>query len=154
MNLTTYLRRMAKYSIYLVIVLFVLLVIMHGFGGTADGQQSVLDMITSSRGLYMLCVIVAFAALYPFMGYTKKSLICNAEKRSDDVINVMSMCGYTLTEKSENVMTFRAATFAKKLILMFEDTITIETSESGLSVIRGPRREIVKAAFRVGTFVN
>ncbi|MFI3288227.1 MAG: hypothetical protein R3Y61_07125 [Rikenellaceae bacterium] len=154
MNFKTYIRRMAKYAIYLVIVLMILLTIMNLLQATEEGQTSLLDMLLSQRGLYMLCVIIAFSAIYPFMGYTKKTLVCNAEKRSEEFINVMSMCGYTVTERSDNKMTFRASNFAKKLILMFEDTITVETTASGLSIMRGPRREVVKAAFRSGTFVQ
>ncbi len=154
MNFKTYIRRMAKYAIYLVIVLMILLTIMNLLQATEEGQTSLLDMLLSQRGLYMLCVIIAFSAIYPFMGYTKKTLVCNAEKRSEEFINVMAMCGYSITERSENKMTFRASNFAKKLILMFEDTITVQTTANGLSTMRGPRREVVKAAFRSGTFVQ
>ncbi len=152
MALKTYIRRTLKYALYLLIILAILLTAMDLMG--ASQSPSTLDLIFTERGAYMAVVVIIFAAIYPFMGYVKKTLLCNASERSEQVVNIMAMCGYKLVSTEGTEMTFRAATFAKKLILLFEDTIVITTSTTGTSEMRGPRREVVRAAFRLGTFVQ
>lgn len=152
MNFTTYIRRAAKYTIYLAIVFVIILVVMRMVD---DGAYvPFIDMIGSERGLFVLSAIVIFALIHPFLGYNGKVILCNAEKNKDEVVNVMAMCGYKLTGHSDGVMTFRAVTLAKKIILLCEDTITITTSEVGTSRVSGPRREVVRSAFRIDSYVK
>ena len=116
-------------------------------------KSSIADVVTSERGYLMLIVVGIFSFIYPFMSFAKKTLLFDAQKRVEDVERVMGMCGYKADSNEGGVMKFRASTTSKKVLLMWEDEITITTVD-GISVMQGPRKEIVKIYFRFGTFVG
>ncbi len=152
MTLITYLRRFAKYALYLVVLAALILFVMGLF--SKNGFTDYKAIMLSSRVWYFGIFVVGFALIYPFMGYSKKLLTCNAEEKQEDVARVMLMCGYALASKSEGVMTFRAQRAMKRVSLMGEDKITISTNaDEGLSTMSGPRKEVVRAAFRIGTYI-
>lgn len=142
--------RIAKYVIYLAVLFVIIFALMNALNGTQVGLK---EMFTNTRSLWLLVVVVVFALLYPFFGFTKKSLTMDAAQRAEDVQKVMHMCGYIRVDQGENdKMMFRASSGVKRLMLMYEDCITITTTD-GLSVMEGPRKEVVKASFRMTTFV-
>lgn len=147
----TYIVRAAKYAVYLIVLLFIVLALMNV---VTKSETSMLDMLISVRGLYLLAVVVVFAAIYPMMGYVKRTLTFDATQKTEELTNVMSLCGYTRLDGSDNSnMEFRASGKMKRLSMMYEDKITIVTID-GLSTIAGPRKEVVRAAFRFDTFIN
>lgn len=145
-----YLIRVAKYVLQLTILFIVFFSVLH-FAGY--GNTSLTEVLTSERGLIMLAIIVVFALLQPFFGYTKKRLLFDANKRAEDLDRVMAMCGYAKISDENGVKTYRASNFSKKLILMFEDQITVTTIDE-VSEMAGPRKEVVKAYFRMNTFIG
>ncbi len=149
MKLLTHLRRSAKYSLYLVFILILITGIMYLF----NGVWTLPMLIKGGRLLYMILVIVGFALLYPFMGYQKRSMPINATQNKDEVERIMLMCGYKLVAAEGDRMTFRAARAFNRLVLLYEDAITIETGTYS-SEVSGPRREVVKVIYRMGTFIN
>lgn len=144
--------RAAKYAVYLIILFFILFGVM-----SAVGNSSPMSVLwTSSRGLMFLGVVVVFALLYPFFGFTKKRLTFNAAGRVEDVERVMAMCGFKRVEAEThgaNDMVFEANSKAKKVTMMWEDRIEITTDGDGVSYIEGNRKEAVRAAFRMGTYI-
>lgn len=143
--------RAAKYAVYLVILLVVLLSVMNLI---QSGGLPLDEMLFSTRGLMLLAVVVVFALIYPFFGFTKRTLTFDASKKVDDVKNVMSMCGFAPTaDSTAEVQKFRAVAKSKKMVLMYEDEIVIATV-NGLSTINGARREVVKASFRFSTYIG
>lgn len=148
----TYIVRAAKYAVYLIVLLLIVLAVMNV---VTKSESSMMEMLFSVRGLYLLAVVVVFAAIYPMMGYVKRTLTFDATQKTDELVNVMSLCGYTRTDdgRDNTKMEFRASGKMKRLSMMYEDQITIVTVD-GLSVIAGPRKEVVRAAFRFDTFIN
>lgn len=142
--------RVAKYVLQLTVLFIVFFSVLH-FAGY--GNTTLTEIFSSQRGLLMLGVIIVFALLQPFFGYTKKRLLFDVDKRSEDLDRVLAMCGYAKVGEQDGVKTYRAITFSKKLILMFEDEITVTTVDE-ISEMAGPRKEIVKAYFRMNTFIG
>lgn len=144
--------RAAKYAVYLIILFFILFGVMR-----AVGSASPIDVLwTSSRGLMFLGVVVVFALLYPFFGFTRKRLTFNAAAKVDDVERIMAMCGFKRVEADgfgADHMLFEAVTTGKKVLMMWEDRMEIITDERGASWIEGNRKEAVRAAFRMGTYI-
>ncbi len=149
MNPVTYIRRVVKYAIYLALLASAIYLLMSQFNKNVD-----FIAILSDRGLWLGAALLFFSLLHPFMGYSSKLLTCNATKRKDEVVNVMAKCGYRLVEDKDDIMTFRVEGKLRSLMLLGEDAITIDNSDDGISTMRGPRREVVKASFRIGTFVS
>lgn len=142
--------RAAKYALQLTILFFVFYSVLRMTGY----DNAPLEVLwTTYRGVMMLGAIVLFAMLQPFFGYTKKSLLFDANIRKDDLERVMGMCGYVKVSDTSEVMEFRASTTSKKVALMYEDMITV-TTLNGSSVMQGPRKEVVKIYFRIGTFIG
>lgn len=145
--------RAAKYALYLIVLFFVLFALMRALGyGTAS-----LDILwTTSRGWLFLGVVVVFALLYPFFGFTRRRLTFNAASRVEDVERVMAQCGFRRieadTHRADDLL-FAAASTGKKVTMMWEDRIEITTDANGISYIEGNRKEAVRAAFRLGTFI-
>lgn len=142
--------RAAKYALQLTILLLVFYSVLR-LVGYDNAPLEVLWM--TPRGFMLVVAIVAFALLYPFLGYTKKTLTFDANKRLEDVERVMGMCGYIKESQTADELKFRGSTTSKRLSLMYEDTITITTTD-GLSIMQGPRKEVVKIYFRMGTFIG
>ncbi len=151
MNISTYFRRFAKYVIYLTVFLALILSVMNLLNATSLSFE---NLFQTERSYYLLIVVGVFALIYPFMGYTKKTLTFNANQRVDEVVNVMAQCGYGRVEGNEGELTFKAIGALKRLSLMYEDTIIITTDSDDISVISGPRKEVVKAAFKMTTFIS
>lgn len=142
--------RVVKYVVYLAILFFVIFTFMNAVGGT---NVPIDTLFTTTRGMWLLLVVVLFALLYPFFGFTKKTITIDASLKGEELQNVMNMCGYMRTAGTDQAMEFRANGGFKRLMLMYEDRITVTTVD-GLSTMSGPRKEVVKAAFRAGTFIQ
>ena len=144
--------RAAKYVVYLFVLFLLIFAVMNALGGT---KLSLADLVTSTRGWWLAVVVVVFAAAYPFFGFTSKLLTLDAAAKADEVERVMGLCGYMRTDDRRDPMhqTYRASSGVKRLALMYEDTITVAT-QNGLSTMSGPRKEVVRAAFRTTTFVQ
>lgn len=147
----TYFVRAGKYLIFLTVLLFAIYYLMNMLGGVAMPVEGLFE---SSRGYLVIAILLFFAAVHPYMGYVKRSLVFDASKKVDEVVNVMSMCGYTRTNAGDATsMTFRATTKTKRMIMLGEDEISITTTNE-LSTMSGPRKEVVRASFRFTTFID
>lgn len=145
-----YFIRVGKYIIYFVVLFLIMFTILAAIQGSFD---KLFTIYFSSQGVMLCGIILFFSLTYPFFGFTKKTLTFDATKRVDEVQNVMSMCGYKRIGGTDDAMLFGAASGMKKFQNMWEDTITITTIDE-LSTISGPRREIVRANLRFGTFIS
>lgn len=152
MDMKTYFRRVIKYVIYLTILLGLILLIMDL---TKTSKVPMSEVFKTSQSVYFFVVVAIFSLLSPFMSYTKKVLTFDARRNAEEVERVMAMCGYSKVEsKDSDIMLFRADSFVKRLSLRFEDTIEINTSSEDISIMKGPRREVVRAAFRMSSFIG
>lgn len=141
--------RAAKYVLQFTIIFVVFFAILR----LTNYTQASFSTMMTSQGLMLLAIIVIFALIQPFLGYTKKTLVFDATKRMEDVDRVMGMCGYIKISDSDGIAIFRASSTAKRISMVYEDQITITTTD-GLSVMQGPRKEVVKIYFRMGTFIS
>lgn len=142
--------RAAKSLLQYIILFLVFYSILRIMGSDNAPLQTLWE---TSKGILLLGAIIVFSLLQPFFGYTKKTLTFDAKKRSEDVERVMAMCGYVKVDETSNEMIFRASTTAKKVALIYEDAVTITTNDE-ISVMQGPRKEVVKIYFRMGTFIG
>lgn len=142
--------RAAKYAVYLILLFFVLLGILQLVGSSTS-----LTVLWAQpmRGMMLLGAVVVFALLYPFFGFTKKRLTFDASQRREDVDRVMAMCGFKPAEgATPEHLVFEAMAMSKRVTMMFEDKIEINTTD-GVSYMEGNRKEVVRAYFRMGTYI-
>lgn len=142
--------RAAKYALQLIVLFFIIFFLMNSL----STQRLTIEQFFSNRGLLMCGAIIVFALLYPFFGYTKRTLTFNASTRVEGVENVMAMCGFKRVGGDDHRIEFRAATKSKHWLLMAEDLVIVDTDSDGVSTISGVRKEVVKATLRMGTFIS
>lgn len=144
-----YFIRAGKYCIYLTVLIIILFGLMNLYN-----PRPLAELYWGNRGLMLLILIIVFSLTYPLFGFTKKTLTFDATKKVEDIERIMTMSGYArVSGTADNAMVFRATSTPKKLMSMWEDSITINTVD-GLSTIVGIRKEVVKATFRFGTYIS
>lgn len=144
--------RAVKYALFLMILFVGLYGLMQVFGMGVSLET----ILSSDRWWKFVAVVVGFALVYPFLGYVRRRLTFRAADRVEDVERVMGMCGFRRVEAEEdgsNRMVFRAEGAMKRASLMWEDRIVITSDGVGASWIEGNRKEAVRAAYRMGTFI-
>ena len=144
--------RAVKYALFLMVLFVGLYGLMQVFGMGVSWET----ILSSDRWWKFVAVVVGFALVYPFLGYVRRRLTFRAADRVEDVERVMGMCGFRRVEAEGHgaeEMVFEAVGTMKRASLMWEDRIVITTDEAGASWIEGNRKEAVRAAYRMGTFI-
>ena len=140
--------RVLKYAIQLTVLLLIIFILMRALGQTTMQVQ---DMATS-RGLMMLAAVVFFALIYPFFGFAKRTLTFDASKNVETVDKALNIGGFKRIDDDPANLVYQAGTPTKRLLMMYEDTITVKT-EDGISVIEGMRKDVVKAYLRMDIYL-
>lgn len=150
-----YLIRSIKYFIYYMVFLAVILLMLILFGA-ADWDLGTLFR-DGADSLWKIAVLfAAFAAVYPKIGFTARTVTAQAGKKEviDTVLAYMKQLGYILEKEEQGIMTFRQTSIPSRLSRMYEDRITIRYEEGTVS-IEGLRKDVVRISggleFRINT---
>lgn len=142
----SYIIRSLKYLLQLVVLFFILFGIMELTG--TSSMNNLGEVFLSPRGVMLLIFIVILAIFYPMFGFTKREVKANIEADQDKIAKAFEMGGYTLESSSGDTLVFRARGIAKRILLMWEDEITV-TRDDNYVLIVGVRKEVVKAEYRL-----
>lgn len=139
-----YLIRAAKYYLYILIVLVIVLFALVKLGlANADLEQMFRGGYDS---LWQIAALLAvFSAIYPKMGYGSRSAVIpgsHSEAR-DGIVEYMDGMGYKLRNESGENMEFVLRSPFGRLFRVFEDNITLTREMTGYSV-EGRTRDIVR----------
>ncbi|MBO4426961.1 MAG: hypothetical protein J5771_00550 [Bacteroidales bacterium] len=144
-----YFVRVLKYFVYLTVILaiFIAVLMIFNFVGTTVDEI----FKNGAKSLWQIAGIIAvFAAIYPLMGFTRRSAMLPGEYADlkQGVIDVMHDRGYVLeSEKAdvpgEEVLTFRKRSPLLRLTRMFEDRITMVKDFGGFT-LEGPSKDLVR----------
>ena len=96
----------------------------------------------------MIIILMVLAFLYPRFGFTTRRLTGNLLTDREAILAAIHRNGYSVVSESANEWTLRASSPAKKLILMWEERLTI-TQQGDELVIDGIRKEVVRLVFRL-----
>jgi hypothetical protein len=146
-----YLIRSLKYLLQSVLLLAALFALMYYTGsGNFSSPQ---DIVGSSRGYMLLALVVALAATYPAFGYVNRPMRGDIEADREKIVRAFHMGGYTLVHYHDGKLVFRTSSTFKRLINLGQDAVTVTRGEGGI-VMSGLRKEVVKAAFRLGAMIE
>ncbi|MFI3324089.1 MAG: hypothetical protein SNI45_01460 [Rikenellaceae bacterium] len=139
---------------YLLMLLVVLLAITH-FVNNGEihltlGEKIALMM--ANGGTTRLIFFVLLAALYPLFGYVKREVEGDVEQHEGQITVAMESAGFSLKEKRDGKLYFRANTILRRVAFLFEDVIVVEQRGEKI-YIEGIRRGVVYAAFRLEGFI-
>ena len=119
---------------------------------TKSMDYSVWDYImatfATSRGKMLGLAVVVLSALYPCMGFMTRRVECDMQEDHDYLLRVFAAAGFTLKEESEGCMVFKADNILSRLVMLFEDEITVEQYGQWVD-ITGIRRGVAKVVYRM-----
>lgn len=153
--MNVYFRRSAKYFVQLVVLFIVLFAFMYLTGTTAIKEGSIEDILFTRRGLLLAISVVALSLLYPRFGFVRREIVGDIDTDRELILRAFAVSGYEIvTEQSDSsTMVFRADNIAKRITTMWEDRIVV-SSGSGVIVVDGIRKEVIKIEFRVKGFLS
>ena len=119
---------------------------------SGDMGISVWDQIAATfqttRGQLLGLAVVVLSALYPRMGFMTRRVECDMQEEHDYLLRVFAAAGFTLKEESEGRMVFKADNILSRLVMLFEDEITVEQYGQWVD-ITGIRRGVAKVVYRM-----
>lgn len=110
--------------------------------------------LTSERGVWLVVAFVVLAALYPSIGFmTSRVDNCDLERDKLRINNAMQLYGLKFIKEEGNVQYYRAAGPLRRIMLMFEDHITVRQIDKGVE-IKGLRRSVARVAYQLKAYIN
>lgn len=144
-NMGIYLRRVVKYIIFYTVFILALLALVYF---TSKNQEITFwELIRPGSQRNLILLIIAFSAVYPFIGFIRKDITVprfNAEDK-EMVCNFFAEAGFLLVSDESSMMIFRASRWDMRLFRVFEDKIILDYNENPL-LIDGMRRDVMRVA--------
>ena len=146
-----YLIRSVKYFLAFCVlyVAIVYLSIMTTKGMDISAWEYIVAVFSTTRGKMLGLAVVVLSALYPRMGFMTRRVECDMQQERDYLIQMFAVAGFSLKEESEGRMVFRADNILSRLVMLFEDDITVEQYGQWID-ITGIRRGVAKVVYRMG----
>ncbi len=141
-----YIIRSLKYLVYVLVIFFICIALVMLF--SHQPISAFPEMFKEGSLLPIGLIFVAFAAIYPLIGYRKGRLVLDGEWKDyrEAVMETMKNAGYKLVEEDERSLKFRSERPAVRLSRMWEDAITFTQQESdpSLVLVDGPSRDTLR----------
>lgn len=154
MDTKTYLRRSAKYLLWLIFLFALIFALMLSTGTSRVGADRMFDELFGSvRGAVLGAVILLLAALYPKFGFTRRSVRGDMDRDRERILHVFASGGYSLVSEEGRTLVFRVASPVRRLLMQGEDGIVVSGEEDRI-MLDGIRKEVVKAEFRLKSFLE
>ena len=101
--------------------------------------------LQTTRGQLLAVAVVVLSAFYPRFGFITRRV----EEDRDQLIAMFAVAGFTLQGESDGRMTFRPTSPLDRLVMLFEDEITVVQYGQWID-ITGIRRGVAKVVYRLG----
>lgn len=116
-------------------------------------EQSVWDYVwatlQTTRGQLLVVAVVVLSAFYPRFGFITRRVEWDMEDEHDQIIATFALAGFSLREEGDGRMVFRADNMLDRLVMLFEDEITVVQYGQWID-ITGIRRGVAKVVYRMG----
>lgn len=155
MSIDVYATRVVRYLVKMVILLSAIFGLMVVTGTSeVSADQFISDLFDSTRGAWLLFTLVAVSLAYPKFGYVKRQVRLNMAENRDGIVAVFEKSGFSFYSEERGVVIFRATTKLKRVLMMWDDKITIDTAESNFISVDGLRKDVVMIEFRLKALVE
>lgn len=132
-----YIRRVAKYLLYFYLFLGLLTIVFELMKPEPfkDFQMSIVWMYLIFGG--------GISLIFPLIGFAKKKVYINKsfEEERIHLEKIMEAMGFVKVSDEGNLLSYRYKSGMKKLLLLYEDTVTIDHTDNPL-IIAGPQKEL------------
>ncbi len=144
-NVGKYLVRVLKFIVFYSVLILIMLTIVYF---TSDHSVSFREFLLPESGnnlKNMIILIVAFSAVYPFIGFGKREVHMNRsfDKDKEVVTGMVTDMGYVLVSDNDNKLVFKSKRIITRIFRVFEDKIVIDYSDNPL-LVTGLRRDIMR----------
>jgi hypothetical protein len=140
-----YIRRAAKFILYILIIFFVILglypLLSHGKPLTV----SMHEMFQNSRFTMMFGILIAYGLLYPLITFVrlKRHLNSSFEQNRAKFERAFERLDYIKTGETPDRIIFRKRTQFARFVQWYEDEITVYTQENPV-IISGFRKWVIR----------
>ena len=136
--------RSVKYFFYIAIFFSLLVTIMFYTSDVPEGT-TVLDLFKEGSWWKILLFFIAFAGVYPFVGYQKKQIYTaeNLSTKKKEIITLFENANFVLESDNGKTMVFRLRNKFLRLMRTYEDAITIDYTETP-ATISGLRKDTLR----------
>lgn len=144
-------RRVAKYIVFYTVIILLMLLIVYF---TSDNRSITFwELIRPQSQTNLIILILAFSAVYPFLGFSKKEVYTNrfSEQDKEAAIRIISESGFILISDQDGKMVFKSKRLTMRIFRVFEDLITLEYRDQTLT-IEGMRRDIQRISSHLGHY--
>lgn len=141
-----YVRRAVKYFVQMAAVLVVVIGALMLTGWVSPDISVAFRQGWTSVG-YIAAVLAAVSAVYPFFGYSKRTVAVPGEpsEHRDGILKAMDLRGYCLERENGGEMTFRLRSAVNRFARFYEDRITLTPVLGGFE-LEGLTRDLVRVA--------
>ncbi|WP_417016077.1 hypothetical protein [Alistipes sp.] len=110
-------------------------------------------MFHTPRGMMLPAVIVLLAAFYPKFGFVTRQVEGDIAENRDQILNAFRSEGFSLRNEEQEVMTFRADNWIRKILMLGEDELKV--SQYGQWIrIEGNRRGVARVQYRLDSYLE
>lgn len=122
--------RSVKYFFYIAIFFCILVTIMF-YTSTRPEGTTVFDLFKEGAWWKILLFFIAFAGVYPFVGYQKKKIYTaeNLKTKKDEIITLFENANFVLESETETSLTFRLKNKFLRFMRTYEDAVVIDYSD-------------------------
>lgn len=145
--------RSLKYFLTLCVLLVALIWIKIKYESLPMTFWGMLEIYFSQwNGWAMAATIVVLSATYPLFGFVRRVVSADITADRQQIEAAMATVGLELSSATESCLTFRA-TGLQRLTLLFEDEVTVCSSDEGIT-ISGHRRTVIRAVIRLEGYLT
>ena len=136
--------RSVKYFFFIAIVFCILVTIMF-YTSEVRNVGTVFDLFKEGSWWKILLFFIAFAGVYPFVGYQKKKIYTaeNLRTKKDEIITLFENANFVLESETETSLTFRLKNKFLRFMRTYEDAVVIDYSDIP-ATISGLRKDTLR----------
>lgn len=145
--------RSVKYFVAMTVLCTGLIAMLSALGTTAS-PGSWRELAGSGRYAELLAAIALLALFYPRFGFMTRRLRGRVDRNRDSIVRAFASAGFTLRSESRDRLVFRASGFPHKLMLLWEDEITVCQESPDRIAVEGIRRGVARTLYRMETYIR
>jgi hypothetical protein len=140
-----YIRRSAKFILYIVLIFFVVLGLYPLMKYGKSLSDSLTDLLANSRFTTMFGILIVYGMLYPMIAFVKikRHLNGSFEQNREKIERAFEKLEYVKTQDVPGKVAFRKKSQFARLVQWHEDEITLYTNENPV-IISGFRKRVLR----------
>jgi hypothetical protein len=145
-----YLIRVAKYIVYLYVLFMLVYGLMCFFGTVPPG----IGHFFNQR---LLIAIVLLGFVYPLIGFKRITVDMppgGRDQHTTKICEAIELCGFRIEKQDGDSIIFVAVSPVRRIIAMYEDSITLTFLNTTTITVSGLRKDVAKVQLRLNDYIR